>query len=75
MQQLANARTNINRSRFLRSGAKGISERELMAGYRPSDSARLEDKLNTLLKRDRALAASLGQLQDLIHGLSRSQRR
>jgi hypothetical protein len=75
MQQLANARTNINRSRFLRSGAKGISERELMAGYRPSDSARLEDKLNTLLKRDRALAASLGQLQDLVHGLSRSQRR
>jgi hypothetical protein len=62
-----------NRTPLLRGGARGISNRELMAGGNRQAERRAEQKLNHLLKNDHKLANSLRELQGLVSSLARSK--
>jgi hypothetical protein len=64
---------NSPRTPLLRGGARGISDRELMAGGNRQSERRADEKLNKLLKNDHRLANSLRELQSLVTSLARSR--
>lgn len=70
----ASRKITLPGARRFRSGARGIPERELMAGSDPARERRLEDKLGNLLKKDERLATELRELKHLVQGLAQSKR-
>jgi hypothetical protein len=73
-RELGASRKIIVPGQVSRGGARGISERELMAGYSKEVEKRLDDKLDRLLKGDRQLEGALRELGDFVQVLARSHR-